>query len=295
MAKSLRLALVVFPALLASVSAQTKTAAPKDVPPVIGKAVTVASAKPSDRRSIQLVIPKVAWRVIGERRAKREWPRFTVTVTDAKLVLPVEYDEATALNEDARNRVLNLQGEKLSLAQIERRLRREIPVLVSVSGNAPDPFYLQCTKPDTLIVVLGIPTSPAPELLPLPAAHPTDNLQAVIPQAEPVAAWIKAVKTSDVALFKTVWSKRLLEKQAIDLNKEEHSTWEWLMKHHAELWTDHFQGSKVADFTFSFKGGNAKGEVTVKFQGKEIDSRLINALPVIKENGTWKMATIPGE
>ena len=32
----------------------------------------------------------------------------------------------------------------------------------------PDPFYLQCTKPDALIVVLGIPSYPAPELLPCP-------------------------------------------------------------------------------------------------------------------------------
>jgi hypothetical protein len=39
-------------------------------------------------------------------------------------------------------------------------------VLISVSGRMPDAFYLQCMRPDTLIVILGIPNSPAPHLLP---------------------------------------------------------------------------------------------------------------------------------
>ena len=95
-----------------------------------------------------------------------------VEVEEATLDLKMHYDPATQLAADAQNRVLDLKGKRLSADEIFERLDRKTPVLVSVSGRMPDPFYLQCTKPDTLIVVLGIPSSPAPELLPQPASPP---------------------------------------------------------------------------------------------------------------------------
>lgn len=78
------------------------------------------------------------------------------------------YDSKTALSESAQNRVLDLKGRRLGRDEAVQRLNAKTPVLVSVSGQMLDPFYLQCTKPDTLIVVLGIPSYPAPELLPRP-------------------------------------------------------------------------------------------------------------------------------
>ena len=48
-------------------------------------------------------------------------------------------------------------------------------VLVSVSGEMPDPFYLRCVKPDTLIVLLGLPSSREYNLLPTSRG---DNKQA---------------------------------------------------------------------------------------------------------------------
>lgn len=42
-----------------------------------------------------------------------------------------------------------------------------MPVLVSVSGEMPDAYFLQLTKPDALILILGPRDGyPAPEFLP---------------------------------------------------------------------------------------------------------------------------------
>ena len=145
---------------------------PSDVPPVIGTAMILPPDPGYNNWSLRLAVPKVAWKVVGERKPKREWPEFKVEVEEATLDLKMQYDPATQLAADAQNRVLDLRGKRLSADEVFERLDSKTPVLVSVSGRMPDPFYLQCTKPDTLIVVLGIPSSPAPELLPQPASPP---------------------------------------------------------------------------------------------------------------------------
>lgn len=93
-----------------------------------------------------------------------------MTAEGANLTLPMTYHPATQLSEISQNRILDLKKNRLSREEALKRLASSTPVLVSVSGRMPDPFYLQCTKPDTLIVVLGIPSSPAPDLLPQPAS-----------------------------------------------------------------------------------------------------------------------------
>lgn len=163
---------VVIPLVVAScVVAEPETPPPpKDVPPVIGTAVAVPSSTPGrddhDEWSIRLVVPKVAWEVVGERRPKREWPAFNTTVEEAVLTLPMGYHPATQLSDNAQNRVLDLTGRRLSRDEALKRLGAKTPVLVSVSGLMPDRFYLQCAKPDTLIVTLGIDHAPASALLP---------------------------------------------------------------------------------------------------------------------------------
>ena len=153
-------------------NAEEPPALPKDVPPVIGTAMILPPDPGHNNWSLRLAVPKVAWKVVGERKPKREWPEFKVEVEEATLDLKMHYDPATQLAADAQNRVLDLKGKRLSADEVFQRLDSKKPVLVSVSGRMPDPFYLQCTKPDTLIVVLGIPSSPAPELLPQPVGRP---------------------------------------------------------------------------------------------------------------------------
>lgn len=67
--------------------ADSPSALPKDVPPVIGTAVVTPSSSQGNRHkwSIKLVVPKVVWHVVGRRRPKKEWPRFKVTAKLRKL------------------------------------------------------------------------------------------------------------------------------------------------------------------------------------------------------------------
>jgi hypothetical protein len=53
------------------------------------------------------------------------------------------------------SRVVTLQGNDLSRDQVLERLKKETPVLLSVTGRMPDAHYLQLTKEDSLIVILG--------------------------------------------------------------------------------------------------------------------------------------------
>ena len=145
------------------VSADEVVAVPKDVPPVVGTAIM---SNDSEKWAVQLTIPKITWKVVGERRPKMEWPEFQVNVEEAVLKLSMGYHPATQLSDESQNRLVDLKGRRLKRDEAVKRLKGKTPVLISVSGRMPDAFYLQCTRPDTLIVILGIPDSPAPQFLP---------------------------------------------------------------------------------------------------------------------------------
>jgi len=152
--------------LCTSAVAQQPLALPRDVPPVVATAIVVAE---KDKWWLKVAVPKVAWKVVGKRNPKKDWPKFEVSVEAAEIKLAMRYSPATALSTVAQNRVLDLKGKRLGRDEALKRLAKRTPVLVSVSGRMPDRFYLQCTKPDTLVVVLGIPAAPASYLLPQPA------------------------------------------------------------------------------------------------------------------------------
>ncbi len=145
------------------VSADEPVGLPKDVPPVLGTAIT---SNDSDRWAVQVTVPKITWKVVGERRPKIEWPEFQVNVEEVVLQLLMDSHPATQLPDESQHRIVDLKGKRLKRDDAAKRLNEETPVLISVSGRMPDAFYLQCTKADTLIVILGIPDSPAPQLLP---------------------------------------------------------------------------------------------------------------------------------
>ncbi len=156
-------------------NADEPTALPNGIPPIIANAIAIPNASSDhDSWSIKLTVPKVRWEVVGERRPKLEWPEFKVTAESATLTLPMAYSRASQLNEVARNRLLDLKGNRVDRDDALKRLASETAVLISVSGQMPDTYYLQTTRPDTLIVVLGIALAPAPDLLPQPA-RPTSN------------------------------------------------------------------------------------------------------------------------
>ena len=114
----------------------------------------------------------------------------------------------------------------------------------------------------------------------------------VIPQAEHVSLWIRAVRAFDSQAFQSVWSKKAMEREGIEFKEFDPRR---LMTHHRELWIGQFPNAKSDDFTFSFKGGKTKGEVTVSYKGESVDESLIGPLPVVNEDGQWKVDTIPHE
>lgn len=138
-------------------------APPTDVPPVVGTAVVVNDA---NQWAVEVTVPKIKWAIIGEERPKREWPKLEVGVEESKLTLSMTYHPATQIAEQAQNRIVDLKGRRLSKTEAIERLGNSTAVLVSVSGAMPNDFYLQLAKPDALIVILGHPHAPAPQLLP---------------------------------------------------------------------------------------------------------------------------------
>jgi hypothetical protein len=137
---------------------------PKHVPPILGTAVATDAGKegePSEWR-ISLTIPKIRWEVVGEVDPKKQWPVLKAEVEKSTLILRMG-----GPSQLAESRVVDPKGNKLSRDHVLKRLAKETPVLVSVSGEMPDAYFLQLTNAEALIVILGPRDGyPAPELLP---------------------------------------------------------------------------------------------------------------------------------
>jgi hypothetical protein len=140
---------------------------PAGAPPVVGLAV--ASDGSGDEWQIRLLVPKVRWEVVGRVVPKSEWPQLKTTAEWDRRT--VSFGGRSAL---AEARVVDLQGKDVPRADVLRRMKAQTAVLVSISGELVDPFYLRLTRPDTLVILLGPRESvPAPELL--PAANTSDS------------------------------------------------------------------------------------------------------------------------
>jgi hypothetical protein len=143
---------------------------PEQVPPVLGMAMVEEPGTPraDEEWKIRLTLPKVAWEVIGKFVSKEEWPELKAEVEKATLTLKMGGPSALA-----PSRIVDLTGRELDHGQVIERLEQETPVLVSLSGQMPDDYYLQLTKPESLVVILGPRDGyPAVELLPVKKEHP---------------------------------------------------------------------------------------------------------------------------
>lgn len=142
---------------------------PVGLAPLVG----IAAALPKDADdsrayawSLRLRVPKVVWEIVGEERPKLEWSGIKADVEMVTLEVQMGYSESTQLAEQGQNRLVDLEGRRLTREEAFKRLGEGGTVLVSVSGEMPDPFYLECSKPDTLIVLFGLPSSREYNLLP---------------------------------------------------------------------------------------------------------------------------------
>jgi hypothetical protein len=103
----------------------------------------------------------------------------------------------------------------------------------------------------------------------------------VVRQAQPVVAWLTAVKTSDVKLLKTVWSTRMTEGIPQD-GEDEH--WNNRLEAYKKVWAQQFGEYEVSDFTFTFAGNDTAGVVVIEHNGRKLPG-----LRVIKEGDQWKI------
>lgn len=84
---------------------------------------------------------------------------------DVKSLVPVTKTRSVSIMEAKKfdlakegTSVITADGKPLKLEDAIKRLEKKTPILISF-GGPPDPFYLQTTKPDTLILIM-----PAPQL-----------------------------------------------------------------------------------------------------------------------------------
>jgi len=150
--------------LVGSPVAQENDSLPMRVPPILGLAVIENSGQINEKHEwqIRLTVPKVAWRVVGEMTPKRTWPKLVTEVDKQTLLLRMGGPSAVS-----PSYVTQRDGHVLIREEILVKLRRETPVWVSVDGKQPDPYYLQLTNPEALIVILGPrEKAPRPDLLP---------------------------------------------------------------------------------------------------------------------------------
>jgi hypothetical protein len=144
-------------------------ATPQGVAPLMGLAV----ARPNDPSitaeyawSLKVQVPKVVWEITGKRRPKAEWTEIKADVEMRTLDVSMGYHIATQLAERSQNRLVDLDGKRLSREEALKRLGEDTPVLVSISGDMPDPYYLQFVRRDLLILIIGLAYPEEYSLLP---------------------------------------------------------------------------------------------------------------------------------
>ena len=117
-----------------------------------------------------------------------------------------------------------------------------------------------------------------------------ERLPSVIPQAVPVADWIKAVLKDDIGLYRTVWSSELFVREGVDAGDLADEDWQEALDFHKETFESVFGEYDLADFSFRYEGDEKKGAVIVKFKDMEPDK-----LQVVKDGLEWKLNEVPGE
>ena len=131
---------------------------PKSVPPVLGTAVVSDRGKggAAGEWEIKLTAPKIEWEVVNSRVAEysKVSRHLEAEVQMTAFTLLMDKGEQGQIR-GPRARVTDVNGTDLTRQQVVKRLEKETPVLISLSGQMPDPYYLQLTKPDALIVILS--------------------------------------------------------------------------------------------------------------------------------------------
>jgi hypothetical protein len=96
------------------------------------------------------------------------------------------------------------------------------------------------------------------------------------PEAAPLITILEAAKVSDLAAFKSAYSRRIRDDPG-------QADWPKNLDEARTNLARMFGDYRLADFGFAFAGGPERGRVTLTHQGTQFD------LAVVKEDGRWKL------
>jgi hypothetical protein len=137
---------------------------PKHVPPPVGTAFVTDPGESSAEGfwKVRVTLPKARWIHDGVVLPKTKGASLSAEVEKVSLELILGGPFQLVPSE-----FFDLKGERLKREVVLQRLKKEIPVLISVSEEMPEPYYLQLTQPEVIVIVLGARDgAPSPDLLP---------------------------------------------------------------------------------------------------------------------------------
>ncbi len=95
---------------------------------------------------------------------------------------------------------------------------------------------------------------------------------------KPFLAWIKAIKESNIEIFKAVYSKNMQKSIA-------RKGWKETLAKYKKNFDQQFRDYRPKDFTITFQPfGKNKGILLIKFKGKDLPD-----LDITKEEDEWKI------
>jgi hypothetical protein len=209
-------------------------------------------------------------------------PPYITFKSDESIVenIPAKYEDDLKNTTVYMAGIMTVQGEDYPF------------ILIEFSGNPHIVFFAERNGDpmgdgESFIVMLAAATHDANDLLFIRGGHSDEPFAAYergrqksdeIPlQAKPIIDWLNAMKTSDLELFKSVYSQRMQ-------TRIENRGWEKTFSKYQHECNKEFADFKLTDFVFSFEGDEQAGNVTVTFK-----DRLLPPLDIIKENNEWKI------
>jgi hypothetical protein len=91
---------------------------------------------------------------------------------EEKVMVPVA-EVVRAFLDDKAVTVYDHKGQRIEAKELPKRIRRTMPVLVSVDGKEVDKFYLSVVREGTLIIVApSLSGAPPPPIINVPKERP---------------------------------------------------------------------------------------------------------------------------
>lgn len=135
-------------------TAQDQIALPRDIPPVLAMATAKTSTDLVDGRyQITLAVPSIAYDIVHREVRMGKLAVWDEVATKTQLDTRVIKLESSSQIPDSR--FVDTTGKQLDGETILRRLTKQTPVLISISGRMVDPYYLQLLKEDTILILLS--------------------------------------------------------------------------------------------------------------------------------------------